>query len=76
MPHPQVDDISATVDYREVRRIAQQVSDESEFQLLETFAAAVADAILQQLRPERVRVRARKHRVQWALHTAATVERP
>ena len=76
VPHPQSDDISATADYREVRRLAQEVSDANQFQLLETFAAAVAEAIVQQLRPERVRVRVRKHRVQWALHTAATVERP
>ena len=76
VPQPQSDDISATVDYREIRRVAQEVSDAHQYQLLETFAAAVADAILEQLRPERVRVKVRKHRVQWALHTAATVERP
>jgi dihydroneopterin aldolase len=52
------------------------VSDSRQFQLLEIFAAAIADRVVAELTVEHVRVRVRKPGVQWALHTAATVERP
>jgi dihydroneopterin aldolase len=74
------DRIEDTVDYREVVRCVQAVSDGRRFALLEALAAAVADAILERFRVERVRVRVRKPEVrpagltvEW---TAATVERP
>ena len=76
VPHPANDDIDATLDYREVRRIVDDVATARQYALLESLAAAVADAIATQLAPERVRVRVRKPGVTWALHTSATVERP
>jgi dihydroneopterin aldolase len=73
---PKEDTIEATVDYRRVRDLVRAVNDNASFRLLETFAAAVADALLAQLAPEHVTVRVRKPGVAWADWTAATVERP
>jgi dihydroneopterin aldolase len=73
---PATDDIEATLDYREVRRIVQDVSDAHQFKLLESLAGAVADALYGELRPEQVRVRVRKPGVTWAVYTAATANRP
>ncbi len=74
------DRIEDAVDYREVARCVQEVSDSRRFALLEALAAAVADAIVERFPVERVRVRVRKpdvrpagFAVEW---TAATVERP
>jgi dihydroneopterin aldolase len=74
------DRIEDAVDYREVVRCVEAVSDGRRFALLEALAAAVADAILERFRVDRVRVRVRKPEVrpaglsvEW---TAATVERP
>ena len=76
IPEPAEDTIEATVDYRRVRDLVRAVNDNASFRLLETFAAAVADALLAQLAPEHVTVRVRKPGVAWADWTAATVERP
>jgi dihydroneopterin aldolase len=76
-PEPSADRIEETVDYREVVEIVREASRE-ERQLLETLAAAVADALMQRFPIERARVRVRKPEVrleapaEWA---AATVER-
>jgi dihydroneopterin aldolase len=76
-PEPQADRIEETVDYREVVEIVREVSS-TERQLLETLAAAVADALLDRFPLARARVRVRKPEVrleapvEWA---AATVER-
>ena len=74
------DRIEDAVDYREVARCVQEVSDDRRFTLLEALAAAAADAIVARFPVERVRVRVRKPAVrpaglavEW---TAATVERP
>jgi dihydroneopterin aldolase len=74
---PQADRIEETVDYREVVEVVREVSA-TERQLLETLAAAVAEALMDRFPLERVRVRVRKPEVrleapvQWA---AATAER-
>lgn len=73
------DRIEDAVDYRDAVAIVRRVSDGTQFRLLETLAAAVADAIAAELPVERVRVRVRKPQVQLGApveHTAATVERP
>ena len=70
------DVIDATVDYRRVRDTVRAVSESSAFQLLETFAAAIAASVHEELLPERVKVRVRKPGVAWAEWTAVTVERP
>lgn len=73
---PTDDTIAATIDYRRVRDIVRAVNDSDSFQLLESFSAAIADSLNQELRPDRVAVRVRKPGVSWAEWTAVTVERP
>jgi dihydroneopterin aldolase len=78
LAEPRADSIEETVDYREVVELVRAVSESRQFQLLESMAAAVADALLERFPAERVRVRVRKPEVQLGLpveHTAATVER-
>ena len=52
-----------TVDYVEVARVVQDVSDTRQFALLEALAGAVADELERRFSPERVRVRVRKPEV-------------
>ena len=73
---PRDDAIEATVDYRRVRDLARRISDGTSYRLLETLAAAIADALVAELSIERVQVRVRKPGVAWAEWTAATAERP
>jgi dihydroneopterin aldolase len=71
------DDLSATVDYVEVAELVKEVSDSRRFQLLESLAAAAADAIMERFQVESVRVRVRKTELDLPVeHSAATVERP
>ena len=77
LPEPGADRLEETVDYREVVELVREVSAE-ERQLLETLAAAVADALLARFPAERARVRVRKPEVRLdapVAWTAATVER-
>jgi 7,8-dihydroneopterin aldolase/epimerase/oxygenase len=76
LPEPRDDVIAATVDYRRVRDIVVALNDANAFRLLETFAAAIADSLHEELLPERVKVRVRKPGIAWAEWTAAIVERP
>jgi dihydroneopterin aldolase len=73
---PREDAIEATVDYRQVRDVARAVSDARSYRLLETLAAAIAEALVDGLPVERVQVRVRKPGVAWAEWTAATAVRP
>jgi dihydroneopterin aldolase len=73
---PNADAIDAAIDYRRIRDIVREVSEDNTFQLLETFAARVADEIDEQLAANRVRVRVRKPGIAWAEWTAVTCERP
>ncbi|HEU5277354.1 MAG TPA: dihydroneopterin aldolase [Gaiellaceae bacterium] len=73
---PRKDRIDATVDYRRVRDVIAAVSDAKSYVLLETLVAAVADALVEELQLERVRVRVRKPGVAWAEWTGVTCERP
>jgi dihydroneopterin aldolase len=78
LPEPSADDVEHTTDYREVAALVREVSDVRQFNLIESLAAAVADAILERFPAERVRVRVRKPEVTLTApveHTAATVER-
>jgi dihydroneopterin aldolase len=78
LAEPRSDSVDETVDYRDVVGCIRDVSDGRQFQLLETMAAAVADALLARFGLEAARVRVRKPDVrleapvEW---TAATVER-
>jgi dihydroneopterin aldolase len=76
LPEPEADELAATIDYRRVRDIVHAVNDSGAFQLLETFALAIADSVREELLPERVQVRVRKPGIAWAEWTAVTVERP
>jgi dihydroneopterin aldolase len=74
---PEEDRVEATVDYRDVAARVREVSDGTRFDLLETLAAAVADALVQRFPAFHVRVRVRKPRLagveaEWS---AATAER-
>ena len=54
------DRLEDAVDYVEVARTVQAVSDAGAFQLLEALASAVADELERRFRPERLRVRVTK----------------
>jgi len=73
------DRLEDAVDYVEVARVVQEVSDGRQFSLLEALATAVADELGQRFAPERVRVQVRKPEVRPAGldgTVAATVTRP
>ena len=73
------DRLEDAVDYVEVARIVQAVSDARPYALLEALASAVADELEHRFSPERVRVRIRKPEVRPAGlegTVAATVTRP
>jgi 7,8-dihydroneopterin aldolase/epimerase/oxygenase len=75
---PAADRVDETVDYRKVAEVVRTVSDGTRFDLLESLAAAVADALAAGFPASRVRVRVRKPRpagipAEWS---AATAERP
>ena len=57
------DDLTKTVDYKQVYDLVSRLQSERSFQLLEALAEAVAAAILQQFEVEEVVVRARKQSV-------------
>ena len=78
LAEPDADTVDQTVDYRDVVRCVREVSDGRSFQLLESMAAAVAEALLVRFGLEAVRVRVRKPDVRLEMSvewTAATVER-
>jgi dihydroneopterin aldolase len=56
----ETDALEDTVDYREVVRCVREVSDGTQFALLEALATAVADELLRRFPLEAVRVRVRK----------------
>ena len=71
------DRIEDAVDYRVVADTVREVSDAGTYSLLETLAAAAADAIVHRLGARSVRVRVRKPQVDLPVeYSAATVERP
>jgi dihydroneopterin aldolase len=73
------DRLEDAVDYIEVARTVQEVSDAHRYALLEALATAVADELERRFSPERVRVRVRKPEVRPAGldgTVAATVTRP
>jgi 7,8-dihydroneopterin aldolase/epimerase/oxygenase len=74
-PEPDEDSIEATADYRVVRDVVQQVSADNAFRLLESFAAAAADALVAALPGATVRLTVRKPGIAWAAWAGVTVER-
>ena len=75
LPEPSEDSIEATADYRVVRDVVQRVSADNAYRLLESFAAAAADALVAALPGVSVRLRVRKPGVAWAEWAGVTVER-
>lgn len=72
---PAADTIDATVDYRAVRDCVRDISDAQAFRLLETLAAAVADAIVARFPVDEAEVRVRKPGIAWAEWTGVTASR-
>jgi dihydroneopterin aldolase len=73
------DRLEDTVDYTEVARAVQEVSDARTYALVEALASAVADELERRFAPERLQVRVRKPEVRPAGldgAVAATVTRP
>ncbi|HSS80089.1 MAG TPA: dihydroneopterin aldolase [Gaiellaceae bacterium] len=78
LPEPASDELEQTVDYREVVALIREISDRRSFHLLESLAAALADALLARFPAERVSVRVRKPEVDVGSpvdYTAASVRR-
>jgi dihydroneopterin aldolase len=73
---PTEDSIAATVDYRAVRDTVREVSEGQAYRLLESLAAAAADAVASRFAVDSVTVRVRKPGVAWAEWTGATASRP
>jgi dihydroneopterin aldolase len=73
---PAEDELEATFDYRRARDVVRSLNDRGSYKLLETFAAAAADALHAEAGVERVSVTVRKPGIPWAEWTAATAERP
>jgi dihydroneopterin aldolase len=72
------DRIEDTIDYREVAALVREISDGSQFQLLEALAAAVADALIARFPVDAARVRVRKPQVRLdppVDYSAVTAER-
>ena len=72
VPEPAEDAIGATVDYRAVRDTVRELSDARSYRLLESLAAAAAEAIVTRYPVASATVRVRKPGVAWAEWTAAT----
>jgi dihydroneopterin aldolase len=72
---PAKDSIDAAVDYRTVRDVVLEVSEAKSYRLIETLAAAVADAILARFAVHSVDVRVRKPGIAWAEWAGATASR-
>lgn len=75
LAEPADDTIDATVDYRAVRDTVRDLSDAGSYKLLESLAAAAAEAIVTGFAVDSVTVRVRKPGVAWAGWTAATASR-
>jgi dihydroneopterin aldolase len=72
---PAQDSIDAAVDYRVVRDLIVEVSEAKSYRLIETLAAAAADAIVAKLAVGSVQVRVRKPGIAWAEWAGATASR-
>jgi 7,8-dihydroneopterin aldolase/epimerase/oxygenase len=76
---PPEDELDDTVDYEQVAAVVREVSDGRRFRLLESLAAAVADAVLERFPVASVSVRVRKRGIEPAglalEYSAASVER-
>jgi dihydroneopterin aldolase len=73
---PHADRVEEAVDYREVAAKIQEISDTSRFNLLETVAVAVAEALVESFPVASATVRVRKTRPtgiasEWSAATAA-----
>ncbi len=73
---PKEDAIDETFDYRLVRDIVRGINEKESYQLLETLAAAIADALNADPRVKSVRVTVRKPGIAWAEWTGVICERP
>jgi len=72
---PVRDELDATLDYRAVRDVVRQVSSSHAYTLLESLAAAAADAIVTRCDVDSVTVSVRKPGVAWADWVAVSSSR-
>ena len=78
LDEPASDALAHTVDYREVVTLIREVSGSRHFELLESLAGTLADALLERFPADSATVRVRKPRVELGLpveYAAATVRR-
>jgi 7,8-dihydroneopterin aldolase/epimerase/oxygenase len=72
---PGADTIEATFDYRRARDLVRAVNERERYNLLESLAAAAADALIAEPQVREATVTVRKPGVAWADWTAVTVSR-
>jgi dihydroneopterin aldolase len=71
------DDLEGALDYTHVAAKIRELSDARRFNLLEGLATAVADALYEQFRPRRLKLRVRKQPVSLGVeYSAVIIERP
>jgi dihydroneopterin aldolase len=75
LAEPAEDSLKSTVDYRLVRDLVRELSDARAYVLLESLAAAAAEAIVSRFPVNEATVRVRKPGIAWADWTAATASR-
>ena len=75
LAEPASDDLAETVDYDQVAACVREVSDAQRYRLLESLAAAAAEALRARFGVDSVRVRVRKPGLEGVEYSAATVER-
>jgi 7,8-dihydroneopterin aldolase/epimerase/oxygenase len=75
MDEPVADTIEATFDYRRARDLVRAVNERERYNLLESLAAAAADALIAEPQVREATVTVRKPGIAWADWTAVTVSR-
>lgn len=75
LSEPARDELDATLDYRAVRDLVREVSGSQTYTLLESLAAATANAIVTRYAVDAVTVRVRKPGIAWADWVAVSASR-
>ena len=72
----QRDDLAGTIDYYAVSQRLLKLGDGREWRLIETLACDIAETVLKEFRPRRVRVEVKKFIIAEARHVSVRIERP
>jgi dihydroneopterin aldolase len=71
------DDLASALDYTQVAAKIRELSDAHRYNLLEALATTVADALYEQFRPQRLKLRVRKQPAGLGVeYSAVIVQRP